>query len=121
MCRGPVREVHVQRITGDCLATRAVGSSCEMRIRGTSDAVRSGCGKAKGLVNASELLNVAAYCVTGACRIRRSRPTKLTYGDFLALRSTQTRNMPDGEAAGETNVRNISSHHLKARHTKVRT
>jgi hypothetical protein len=92
-----------------------------LRIRGSSDAIGSGFGKAKGLVNASGLLNVATYCVTGACRMRRSRMTKLTYGGFLALRSTQTRNMPGDEAAGETSVRNTFSHYLKARHTTGRT
>jgi hypothetical protein len=53
--------------------------------------------------------------------MRRSRMTKLTYGGFLALRSTQTRNMPGDEAAGETSVRNTFSHYLKARHTTGRT
>ena len=77
--------------------------------------------KQKVLVNASKLLNVAAYCVIEACRIRKSRTTELTYGDQLALRSTQTRNMPGGEAAGETNARRTSSHQLKVRHSKGKT
>lgn len=67
-CKGPVREAFVERIAGDCPGTRRVGWNCEMQIVGISDAVGSGKGQAKGLENASKLLDVAAYGVTGACR-----------------------------------------------------
>ena len=63
--------------------------------------MRPGIGTAKCLGDASKLLNVAAYCVTGACSLHNQETSRLTNVEFPDLNLMQTRNVPGGEAAGE--------------------
>lgn len=79
-----MREGFLQRIAGECPAIRSVGLYGEMRTRDTSGAVGSGSEKVKGLVDASGLLNVVAYCVTEACLV--STQIENDNGEFLALK-----------------------------------